>query len=97
MQMVINDIVTIQLPAPSAFVLANGNSSKSTKDSEAHLQEESKVTMPRKIKPRSMLFGPLTRSIKLIHLSQFLRALQLLKSGIKSLYRDPSPTLISAS
>ena len=33
-----NDTLTIQPPSPLAFVLANGDSSQSTKTSQAHLQ-----------------------------------------------------------
>jgi hypothetical protein len=39
MQMVTNDIQTIRLSFPLAFVLANGDSSQATNNSRAHLQE----------------------------------------------------------
>ena len=39
MQMETNDILTIRLHTPLAFVLANGDSSKATKTSRAHLQK----------------------------------------------------------
>jgi hypothetical protein len=45
MQMETNDTLTIQPPAPLAFVLANGDSSKATNTSRAHLQQESTVTI----------------------------------------------------
>ena len=45
MQMEINDVLTIQPPSPLAFVLANGDSSKATNTSLAHLQQESMVTI----------------------------------------------------
>ena len=37
--MEINDSLTIQPPSPLAFVLANGDASKATNISKAHLQE----------------------------------------------------------
>jgi len=47
MQMKITDNKKIQPPAPFAFVSANGDTSKATNSSRAHLQEESTVTNPR--------------------------------------------------
>ena len=98
MQMERNETMTIQDQGPSAFVFANGNSSRSTRAAQVHLRrriygDNSEVKLNR----GSKLQQALTRSIKLIHLSQFLRAFQLPKNGIKSLYRDPNPTLISVS
>jgi hypothetical protein len=40
MQMVINDILTIQHPSALAFVLANGDSSMATKTSLPHLPKK---------------------------------------------------------
>ena len=45
MQMEINDTLTIQPPTPLAFVLANGDGSKATNNSRAHLQRKSMVTI----------------------------------------------------
>jgi hypothetical protein len=45
MQMEINDTLTIQPSSPLAFVLANGDSSRATKTSLAHLLKESIVTI----------------------------------------------------
>ena len=45
MQMETNDTLTIQPPAPLAFVLANGNRSQATNTSRAHLPKESMVTI----------------------------------------------------
>ena len=86
MQMERNNTMTIQDQGPSAFVFANGNTSRTTRTAQVHL--------PRRIygdnsedkhNRGSMLQQALTRSIKLIHLSQFLQASWLL-------HRDKKPT-----